>query len=277
MAAGERRHWTVSVRLRSLLPTGRAGAPRARGNAGTAVRRLLAVAGLAAAGWLLGHAGQAHADTVPEPVTAAQSGTVPSSTAEQPVRRATAVTTTVTRAIPASPAHSAGRGTGGGVADKAVTALGDPVVAMPRADITHDLPARPSALLNSPSKLKGGARVSRAQGISWAGRPMGKAAMIRARTAGNFAAPAARSAAPKKKARGERTVFRTVGSSPAPAPGLPRPDRQRVGVVPPLPSGGHMVKAGSLDRPAPLMLAPVVGAVPPAVRTAADEPSFAPD
>jgi hypothetical protein len=61
VTAGQPQERTVSVRLRSMLSRGRS----------STVRRLLVVGGIAAAGWLLGSAGQAQADTVvPAPVAA---------------------------------------------------------------------------------------------------------------------------------------------------------------------------------------------------------------
>jgi hypothetical protein len=61
VTAGQPQERTVSVRLRSML---------SRRHSST-VRRLFVVGGIAATGWLLGSAGQAHADTaVPAPVAA---------------------------------------------------------------------------------------------------------------------------------------------------------------------------------------------------------------
>jgi hypothetical protein len=247
------------------------------------VRRLLAVGGFAAVGWLLGHAGQAHADTIPGPVAGSYSVSgVPDMgsilTTEHPARRAAAVTATVSGATPASPVLKAGGGMGGGVASGANQVTGD------IGDLAHtgrtavrNLTARPAAGLPGvrttvPAKHTAPGRT---QGISWARRPMGEAATI-----GNGATVKAAAPAPES-GKGIRTM-----AHPVPAPGLPQPGNRQAGTTagsrsPAESSGapiaGHLFRAGSIDRPAPLVLAPVTGAVPPAVRTAADEPSFAPD
>ena len=101
MAAGYAQNRAVSVRMRCLLPRVPA----------KAVRRTLAVGGLAAAGWMLGTAGQAHADAAPDPVRAVQctagEGVEPlGRTGGQSAQRSPL---TDSSAIPAPPAHPGAR------------------------------------------------------------------------------------------------------------------------------------------------------------------------
>ena len=263
MVAGDTRQRTLAVLLRALLSLGRSGALRASGNTGPVVRRLLAVGGLAAVGWLLGHAGQAHADTVPGPVPHIVTGALDAGPdVRHPARPATAMAAAVSTPVSES--------------------AGGAIQAVDELNTTAVLPTRTPEHLTVPAGL------GRTQGASWVKRPMGTAASIgtgatvntaKAGTSAKAApaAPAARSGAPKKTSRGERATSHAARSHPLPAPGLPRPENRQAGITSGATVAGHLLKAGSLHRPAPLVFAPITGAAAPAVHTAADEPSFAPD
>ena len=307
MVAGEARGRARS-RVRSLVSTGGSGALRERGNVGSVVRRLLAIGGLAAAGWLLGSTGQAHAETViPQHAVAG----VPARSSAEPARRAARPTSTppIISATPASPAHLIGGDSAGGAASvetrpgalcNGAGVPGRPLQAVRLERVTgaqvvrrgrgarpdvgglcaltvrhRKLPVGPSPILSA--KAGGTASKGRTAGVSWARRHQA------GRAADRSAALVGRSGASKMKVRGGQAVSRTFCSSQA--PGLPRPGGSAAGSLPAssgsAPSGaaaaGRLIRAGLVHRPAPLVFTPVPGAVPPAVRTAADEPSFSPD
>jgi hypothetical protein len=125
VTAGQPQERTVSVRLRSMLSQRRS----------STVRRLFVVGGIAVAGWLLGSAGQAHADTaVPAPVAAVVPHTVISPVVDdsglagkaqpgahgsvpnhgQSVRGSTKTTSGVAHSSPAHPRGCPTRGTTNG-------------------------------------------------------------------------------------------------------------------------------------------------------------------
>jgi hypothetical protein len=210
------------------------------------VRRLLVLAGIAVTGWLIGGA-QAHADEAPAPVPHVVSpvqGQAPGALLRQTasaVRGAAAkvgATTTTKKVLPAL-THKVGV-----------------------EEITPPAPRTP-------------------RGVSW----------VRPRTVrATHGAPAVQRARVKvvKTHKASRHVavkhVQRASQRPMPAPATPFQDPAQA--VSSAPASGAVLFAGfggplsrwswAAARPLPtLMTAP--GAVPPAVRSAADEPSFAPD
>jgi hypothetical protein len=347
VTAGQPQDRTVSVRLCSMLSRGRS----------STVRRLLVVGGIAVAGWLLGSAGQAHADTaLPAPVAAVAPhtalsplvdgthvdgthvdgthvdhmgladkvphevrGSVPHH--EQSVRGSTK---TACGAAHRSPGHPRGRKTGG-TTDGALPAPRVSVASSPQSavsDLAHTLadpvlnlfgqggildtanavdsalPVRPSLILEAlPSEIKqvvadlvsAGSTMGRTpSGVSWVlGHRNGAVAGSGRQKMANAVTAGTASGAPKN-ARSGWTVTHAVFSHPAPGSEFPRPvNPQPVSPQPggvPMLSGsaltcgglGHVTRPGANARPT-LALPPMLGAVPPAVHTATDEPSFSPD
>jgi hypothetical protein len=239
VARGQAQDGTVIVLLRALRAVG----------ASSTVRRLLTIAGIAVAGWLVGSAGlggaaQAHADTVPVPAVAQLvndvrgSGTTPIS----PVPESTAGGA-LSSAVPG--------------ARSAIHTLTGPVIGRPA----------------TPRMTVRAVRALRAPGVSWASRHReGAVAGLGGRAA--HAAKATASGAPKD--------VRGAARKGHPAPVNPRPmDRQvppaASGSVPPLGALGCVIRPGAWDARPALVLAPVLGAVPPAVHAATDEPALSPD
>jgi hypothetical protein len=300
------------------------------------VRRLFVVGGIAVAGWLLGSAGQAHADTaVPAPVAAVVPHAVISPVIDgtgligkaKPVAHGSGPnhgqsvrgsTKTTSDAAP-SPAHSRGCATGGtakgalpatrvsaaslphgAVSDLART-LADPVLNLfgqggihgTALAVSNALSVRPSVILEElPGKIEqtvaelasaGSTADCTAPGVSWALWHRDDAvAGSGGRKAANAVVAAPVSGALKDTWSGW-TVMRAVLSHPTPGPEVPRSMSLQPGGASTLSGSvftagglGHITRPGANAR-LTLALPPMLGAVPPAVHAATDEPSFSPD
>ncbi|MCO6005320.1 hypothetical protein NE236_10015 [Actinoallomurus purpureus] len=219
-------------------------------------RRLLAMAGIAVAGWLLGAAGQAHADTVP-------GARLPSAVAHTG-RHVIAIT----RDMP--PLHAAA-----------------PAVHVPGAVLRHSrLPLIPAA----PSRAAGGVAGAVRPGTSEVTADPSRAPRHPGHGHGHRAAagrgpvtstgPFAATGASEKASADHATRSRV------PAPAMPRMPQQlphRAQALPPS-VGDGVIQTGLWRAPGfgaasgrSRASALIVRTVPPAVRTAADEPSFSPD
>jgi hypothetical protein len=217
-------------------------------------RRLLMMAGIAVAGWLLGASGQAHADTVPGarlPSAAAHAG-----------RSVVAVTRHVPPVRGVVPAVR--------IAGTAFRPSRPPVIlALPpvTAPVVTGAPRpRMSADMAGPSRTQ-----RHGDPGSHAGVVGGPLAHI-----GSHAVTGA-----SEKASTARVARSTL---PAPSmPRLPRPlPRWAQALTPSVGDGVNQagvwrtIRLGTACR-RPVIPALLAGAVPPAIRTAADEPSFSPD
>jgi hypothetical protein len=227
------------------------------------IRRLLMVAGVAVAGWLLGVAGQAHGDQ-------AHADTVPGARLPNVVAQ-----------------------TGHAITDPV---LGErDVVPAVRKTGAALAPARPPAILALPPAVK--------SVLTDAPRhrtPVGSAGPSRTRRHGDAGSRAGISGGPVTHigthavtgASGKASTDRAARKAPtarkahkAPfIPRQPRPLPQKGQALPPSAGDGGIHQAGvrrktepgtAHRRPAIPILR--TGTVPPAVRTAADEPSFSPD
>lgn len=209
-------------------------------------RRLLAVAGLVLAGWLLGTSGQASADTTTGP---AVTGTA-THTADQAVA-GLSQSLGLERQVPASEITGLPRQ----AVHAVVRAVKDGAVRQVRP------PVRPMVHSQRPR-----------------GRGVASEAAHKPVTAG----------APKShviKVKGKHTVKNKRHVERAPMP-VRQPYSPEAGSMLPQAGGGVVMggwmaapfRAGSfvIRRPV-LVLAPWIGALPPVVRTAADEPSLSPD
>jgi hypothetical protein len=236
--------------------------PVMRSVARPVIRRLLMMAGVAVAGWLLGIAGQAHADTVP-------GARLPS------------------------------------VVEQTEHAITDPVLEHHVVPAVHNAgavlaPARPPAVLALPPAAK-----SVLTDVSRPRTPAGSAGPSRTRRHGDAGSRAGIPGGPvthigphavtgaSEKASTDRTAHKAHKARKASkhqaqkAPSIPRQPRplpQKGQALPPSSSDGGIHQAGvrrktepgtAQSRPAIPILR--TGTVPPAVRTAADEPSFSPD
>jgi hypothetical protein len=212
------------------------------------------MAGIAVAGWLLGASGQAHADTVPGarlPSAAAHAGrSVAAVTRHVPAVRGAvpAVRTAGTAFRPSRP--------------PAILAL--PPVTAPV--VTGAPRPRASADMAGPSRTQRHGDSGSHAGV--AGGPLGHI--------GSHAVTGA-----SEKASTARMARSTV---PVPSmPRLPRPLPHRAQALPPSAGDGvnqaGLWRASRLDTACrrPVTPALLARAVPPAIRTAADEPSFSPD
>ena len=215
-------------------------------------RRLLILVGIAAAGWLLGAAGQAHAETVPGArlPSAAAHATRPVADVTKPlVRRVVpAVRTTEAALRPSRPS--------------AILAL--PPVTVP---VKTGIPRS-----STPTDTAGPSRTHR----------HGDAG-VRAGIAGG---PLTHSGQHAVTGASEKASTAHVARSTAPfMPRMPRPLPHRAQALPPssVDDGGHPAaswRSGSTTdaaRRRAVSSAPLAWAVPPVVRTAADEPSLSPD
>ena len=257
MAHGQKRIRTVTVRLRCAV----LGCAHSSG-----VRRLLVIGGIVLAGWLLGSAAQAHADTLPGPA-AGKPGAALSAAADLTTGSATvpgvsavprAVTGDLTRSVcevrctlPVRPATALGPA--GGI-DRIVTDLAPIRAWSDRTDT----------------------------GVSWTPRrhhDVGADAGGRTRTL--VPGPSAASGAFK----GGRGSAAAAASHPAPAPwrDFPAPSAPQAGAF--LPAAGstlmggwlaHLTRTGSTTR-VPRIRVPLPGAVLPPMHSATDEPSSSPD
>lgn len=295
MAAGNAQERTVSVRLRSLLSR-----PRTK-----TVRRLLAVGGLAAVGWMLGSAGQVHADTVPDPTRAvpchAANGAVPAGVArlggagEQSVHRLPAKGSSAFLAPPAQsgvrtaesvmdgmrPGSWASGSSENGVHDVIDTAG----AGVGRAAGVVSAPAVPEGIGNLP--------VGKAVTVAPAdtrGQAFGSEIRHREGAMPESSGRVGGRTGPRigKAGRRAHAARRTAGSVHVLAPIPPRPQNpmnSQAGALPvpsgpAHPSGGFgglpMVGTEAYARPTHV-LAPALGAVPPAVHNVATEPALSPD
>jgi hypothetical protein len=213
-------------------------------------RRLLAVAGLVFAGWLLGTSGQASADTTGPAVTGAAAHAaahVATNAADQAVA---GLAQSLERPLPESEIT--------GLPDQAVHSV---VKTVKKDGVAREVrrPARPMVHPQRP----------RERGVASAGT---------ARKPVTAEAPQ-RHVIKVKGIKNKRHVER------APMP-VRQPYSPEVGSLLPQAGGGVVMggwmaapcRAGSfvVRRPV-LVLAPWIGALPPVVRTAADEPSLSPD
>ncbi len=228
------------------------------------IRRLLITASIAIAGWLLGAAGQAHADTVPGarlPSVAAN--------AERSVTDVGQSTTHVGQSVTDVTAPLVRRVV--------------PAVRTTEADLR---PSRPSAILALPPVT-----VSVKSGAPRSSTPADAAGPSRTRRHGDAGVHAGLAGGPLTHS-GQHAV--TGASEKAPSaskaqthvpfmPRMPRPSPHRAQALPPTVDDGglqvgtsRITRIGAAPRRAAVP-APLTWAVPPAVRTAADEPSFSPD
>jgi hypothetical protein len=238
--------------------------PVMRSVARPVIRRLLMMAGVAVAGWLLGTVGQAHADTVP-------GARLPSVVAQTEH----AITDPVLERHVVPAVHRAG----------AVLAPARPpaILALP--------PATKSVLtdVSRPRTPAGSAGPSRTQrhgdAGSRAGIPGGPVTHIGPHAVTGASEKASTDRAARRAAHKHAAHERQAHEHQAPSiPRQPRPLPQKGQALPPSASDGGIHQAGvrrktepgtAHSRPAIPILR--IGTVPPAVRTAADEPSFSPD
>jgi hypothetical protein len=254
------RPWTRRLAFAVACRPGTVASKAARCAARPVVRRLLMMAGVAVAGWLLGVAGQAHADTVP--------GARLPSLVEQ-VEPVTAIADQVLAEPHVAPAvHRTG----------AVLA-----------------PARPPAILALPPAVTPAHAV-----VSRPRTPVGSAGPSRTRRHGGAGSRAGVSGGPvihigphavtgaSEKASTDHVHVAHRAAHRSSTPRQPRPLPQRGQALPPSAggdvAGGGVHPAGVRRRTEPGAVHrrpafPVLRAVilPPVVRTAADEPSFSPD
>ncbi len=253
-----------------------------------AVRRLLVVLGVLAAGWLAGSAAAqaAHADGPPPRERSAEGARVLDAAAQAPV---VADALRTVRSVTADAARSPVRlPLGDGLPEPAP--LRTPVLQYelryePRPVWQWDSP--PAAPVAAPSVRRdappAGARVADAARTEAGGVPVrvgprrhGPAATPRATSAAGVRHDTARTPA--------RTAARTGDTKRPAAPGAPIPAPVQSGTSAP---GTTLIPLGGLGGPLARefaahprtrgVLAHAPGVLPPVVRTAADEPSFAPD
>ncbi len=212
--------------------------------------RLLVLVGIAVAGWLFGAAGQAHADTVP--------GARLPSVATHAVRPVTDVTRPLVRRVV-------------------------PAVRTTGADLR---PSRPSAILALPPvtvSVKTGAPRSSTPTDTAGPSRTHRHGDVHVRVAGG---PLTHSGQHAVTGASEKASTAHVARTTVPVPfmpRLPRPLSHRAQALPPSSVDGvhlvvpwRVIRTGAAPRRAAAS-APLAWAIPPAVRTAADEPSFSPD
>ncbi|MEV4005399.1 hypothetical protein [Actinomadura sp. NPDC049753] len=220
-----------------------------RAAAGRSVRRLLVLGGLLIAGWLLGCAAQvAHADEPPPaPVTGVVEKTPLLGDAVQTVRER--------RPVREAP----------GVA--APVEIVGVVAPEPREEkAAHDVPPpRPEVRVEPPAEREP--------------RPVVTEVAAAPETHRKPSAPAVSSLSRTRPGAGHAARHVAVRHHPAPSPVPEKPGTHSVtgGVIASGVAAGFPAAGTPAPAPRRASLRPVFGAVPPAVRTAADEPSFAPD
>lgn len=244
-------------------------------------RRLLVTAGIAAAGWLLGAAAQAHADTVPGARLSHVVTPTGRSTATAPGHGAAA----------AVPHHRAPMAAPGRRAPVAISGIGAPAgrvmpaVPDPGAVLHRVRPPvvpaspRPAATVTAASRQTGDpvrpADPSRTSRHRRPGPRAGSGVGTVPRTGPRAVTGAS------EKASAVRAV-RSAVTTPFP-PRAPRPPSFQARALPPVTGGGAgpvvSPHAGRSSRPRQGSPGPAfpTGSLAPAVRTAADEPSFSPD
>jgi hypothetical protein len=230
------------------------------------IRRLLMMAGVAVAGWLLGVAGQAHADQ-------AYADTVPGARLPSVTAQAESVTAIADHLLPTRrdvPAVRKARTVLAPARPPAILAL-PPAATSALADAT-----RPSAPVGSagPSRTRRHGVAGSRAGVT--GAPV--------RHIGTHAAPgeSGKASADHGSHRAKKRMTKTA---PVPStPGQPGPLPQRGQALPPSADNGvtHQVGVRRRTEPGTAHSRPAIpilrtGTVPPAVRTAADEPTFSPD
>lgn len=216
---------------------------------GRSLRRLLLLGGLLIAGWFLGCAAQsAHAD---EPPPAPVAGVVE----KAPLLGDAVQTVREHRPVGEAPGVADPVGVVGVVAPK------------PREEkVAHDVPPPPPDVRVEPSAKR-------------KPRPAVTEVAAAPETHRRASAPAVSSISRTRPSVGHGARHAVVRHHPAPSPLPEKPGTHSAtggfivsGVAAGIPAAGTFVPAPHRASPRP-----VLGAVPPAVRTAADEPSFAPD
>ncbi|WP_460359716.1 hypothetical protein [Actinoallomurus bryophytorum] len=224
-------------------------------------RRLLMMVGVAVAGWLLGVAGQAHADQ-------AHADTVPGARLPGVAVRTEHVTATAARVLGERRVVPAVRKAGAVLA-----------------------PARPSAILALPPAVIDKLGELDKFDSPRPRTPVGSAGPSRTRRHGDAGSQAGVSGGPVSHigphaVTGASEKASTDGAThTAPSfPRQPRPLPERGHALPPSAGDGGTHQAGVRRKTEPgtaysLPAIPIlrIGTLPPAVRTAADEPSFSPD
>jgi hypothetical protein len=266
VASGQARARTVLVRLRSMM---------SRALCRPMARRLLVIGGIALGGWLLGSAGQAHAETGPASVAdptrvvaAVPDEMAPELPRPDGMRRpgGTVTDRPVDRATRAVKAHHGGFG-------GFVRGVAAPV----RAPGLAGLPGTVEQVVADAVPAVGGGAGSDAH---WSAQHHDGAVAGAAEWAA--AVPTGDPSAAAAAVRDGSAQFRAGSADPASQPGFPR---GTVGQTVAPPSAGSVLSGGAAGYPArlgamarpPAVLASVLDAVPPAVHTATDEPALSPD
>lgn len=251
-----RRLASVAARCPGVLPVLRL--PVLRSVARPVTRRLLMMVGVGVAGWLLGVAGQAHTDQ-------AHADIVPGARLPSVAAQTEHVTATAARVL----------------GERRVV----PAVQKAGAVLA---PARPPAILALPPAVLD--RLDRLD-TPRPRTPVGSAGPSRTRRHGDAGSRAGVSGGPvshigSHAVTGASEKASTDGAThPAPSfPRQPRPLPERGHALPPSAGDGGIHQAGVRRKTEPgtahsLPAIPIlcIGTLPPAVRTAADEPSFSPD
>jgi hypothetical protein len=251
------------------------------------IRRLLVMAGVAVAGWLLGVAGQAHADQ-------AHADIVPDTRLPSVVAPVEDVGALAHHVLPRhddqrhdDQRHDGSRHDDDTAVDKAGTTLAP--AARPPAILA--LPPAASSVLSEVSRPRtpvGTAGPSRTQRHGDAGSRAGVSGGPVSHIGPRAVAGASERVSADRVPHRARTTVRRHKTAHHAAPSVPRQPRplpQRGQALPPsADSGGviHQVGVRRRTEPGtaqsrPAFPVPRAGTVPPAVRTAADEPSFSPD
>lgn len=236
------------------------------------IRRLLVMAGVAVAGWLLGVAGQAHADQ-------AHADIVPDTRLPSVVAPVEDVTALARHVLPRRDDDPA--------VNKAGTTLAP--AARPPAILALP-PAAPSVLsdVSRPRTPVGSAGPSRTRRHGDAGSRAGVSGGPVIHIGPRAVAGASEKVSTDRVPHRARTTVRRHKKAHHAAPSVPRQPRplpQRGQALPPSVDSGGVIHQVGVRRRAepgtaqsrPAFPTPRAGTVPPAVRTAADEPSFSPD
>jgi hypothetical protein len=232
-------------------------------------RRLLVIGGIALGGWLLGSADQVHAETEPAPVaglTRAVASAVPELPRPDGIRPDGTVTDRpAERATRAVKAHH-------GEFGDFVHDVAAPV----RSPGFGGLPGTVERVVTGPIPVLGGGAGPDAHSSSQYpdGAVVGDS--------GRAAPPPGGIPLKTAEVRDGSAHFRAGSADPASQPGYPRGAAchpvapQSAGSVLNGGTAGHPARLGAVARPS-TVLASVLGAIPPAVHTATDEPALSPD